>query len=142
MARARFTPCDKEIARSVVTSRLLGHGQMGAEERKEYRSNRALPMRLSMTRLQFPVGQFTLEEYCASLPCFYSQGRIRLVYGCLFVALGELRQRACVVKMAGMSAGLRLTGLDDFITPSQACIKPVEAPSNGKAASVFVSKWQ
>eukprot|EP00961_Rhodomonas_salina_P180538 2437001-Rhodomonas_salina.1 len=36
-----------------------------------------------------------------------------------------------------MSAGLRLTGLDDFITPSQACIKPVESvePAAGRAAA-------
>jgi hypothetical protein len=27
------------------------------------------------------------------------------------------------------SAGLQLTGLDDFITPSQACIKPVQTPA-------------
>ena len=27
------------------------------------------------------------------------------------------------------SAGLQLTGLDDFIAPSQACIKPVENPA-------------
>lgn len=39
-----------------------------------------------------------------------------------------------------MSAGLRLTGLDDFITPSQACIKPVESvePAAGKGNSVSI----
>lgn len=33
------------------------------------------------------------------------------------------------------SAGLQLTGLDDFITPSQACIKPVQT-SAGTGACV------
>jgi hypothetical protein len=31
------------------------------------------------------------------------------------------------------SAGLQLTGLDDFIAPSQACIKPVPTPAGACA---------
>lgn len=30
--------------------------------------------------------------------------------------------------MEGFSGALKLTGLDDFITPSQACVKPIEGP--------------
>jgi hypothetical protein len=40
---------------------------------------------------------------------------------------------------SGMSAGLRLSGLDDFITPSQACIKPVEAPRSKKKAPISIT---
>jgi hypothetical protein len=39
-----------------------------------------------------------------------------------------------VITMASkMSAGLRLSGLDDFIAPSQACIKPVATPAQTPA---------
>jgi len=42
-------------------------------------------------------------------------------------------RRNCGTRQAryamAFSAGLQLTGLDDFITPSQACIKPVQTPA-------------
>src|SRR3989338_6319775 len=37
------------------------------------------------------------------------------------------------------SGGLRLTGLDDFITPSQACIKPLASSSSGSSNKVAIS---
>ena len=40
--------------------------------------------------------------------------------------------------MAGFSAGLKLTDLDDYITPSQECIKPVEIKKSKTGSKITI----
>lgn len=39
--------------------------------------------------------------------------------------------------MDGFSSAMKLTGLDDFIAPSQACVKPLEAPKPTSKRSII-----
>lgn len=39
--------------------------------------------------------------------------------------------------MDGFSSAMKLTGLDDFISPSQACVKPLEAPKPTSKRSII-----
>jgi hypothetical protein len=40
--------------------------------------------------------------------------------------------------MSGFSGALQLTNLDDFITPSQECIKPVEIKKSKTGAKITI----
>lgn len=40
--------------------------------------------------------------------------------------------------MAGFSAGLKLTDLDDYITPSQECIKPVDIKKSKTGSKITI----
>lgn len=40
--------------------------------------------------------------------------------------------------MSGFSGALQLTDLDDFITPSQECIKPVEIKKSKTGAKITI----
>lgn len=40
--------------------------------------------------------------------------------------------------MEGFSAGLKLTDLDDYITPSQECIKPVEIKKSKTGSKITI----
>ena len=56
----------------------------------------------------------------------------------LFGALTtETREPEASLEPMSFSAGLQLTGLDDYIAPSQACIKPVEMPKADTSRGVI-----
>lgn len=42
--------------------------------------------------------------------------------------------------MAGFSGALKLTDLDDFITPSQECIKPVEIKKSKTGSKITIQE--
>lgn len=42
--------------------------------------------------------------------------------------------------MAGFSGALKLTDLDDFITPSQECIKPVEIKKSKTGSKITITE--
>ncbi len=67
----------------------------------------------------------------------FKPAKVTLIYGCSlcvprflvpFAPASTLKHMAAA---SGFSGAVRLVGLDDHITPSQACIKPVKAAAGG-----------